>query len=257
MPGGISLSYVVVSLLCVSLLSFAGAGLLLIKKSRFDALFLPLYVFAFGTFAGNVFLFLLPESFHLIESEINILALVLLGILLFAMMDRLPSARRYFRFGSGLNNTAYFTLLSDGLHSWADGSVIALSYMIHIELGITTTIAIICHEIPHEVAKFSLLLHQGIPPKKAIYWSFLPSVGLFLGAVMTYGFKHYLDLETYYLLPVMAGMFFYIIAWKMLPDLRRSMQGISRTQYVRVALALLVSLILLLLLQKYTHHSHG
>jgi len=255
MPG---FSYAIASLLCVSLVSFAGAILLLLKKDRFDALFLPLYAFAFGTFAGNTFFFLLPESWHHSANKSIALGLMVAGFLLFGLWDRLPSGRllRRFSVANELNKTAYFTLVSDAIHSWVDGSLIAMSYMIDIRLGITATIAIISHEIPHEIAKFALLVHQGIAPMRALMWGFLPSVGLFMGASLTYLINRYQSLGGHYLLPFVAGMFLYISLVKMLPDLVRGLKGISYHQLRRVGFALIISTALIILLQMYLYHSH-
>jgi zinc and cadmium transporter len=255
MPG---FSYAIASLLCVSLVSFAGAILLLLKKDRFDALFLPLYAFAFGTFAGNTFFFLLPESWHHGEDKIIVLCLIISGFLLFALWERLPSGRVLRRFSASneLNKTAYFTLVSDAIHSWVDGSLIAMSYMIDVRLGIITTIAIICHEIPHEIAKFALLVHQGIAPIHALKWGFLPSLGLFIGAGLTYLINHYQSIGANYLLPFVAGMFLYISVIKMLPDFMRGLKGISYHQIKRVGFALIISTGLIILLQMYLYHSH-
>lgn len=255
MPG---FSYAIASLLCVSLVSFAGAILLLLKKDRFDALFLPLYAFAFGTFAGNTFFFLLPESWHHNKDKSLALGLMVAGFLLFWLWDRLPSGRLFRRFSgtNELNKTAYFTLVSDAIHSWVDGSLIAMSYMFNIRFGIITTIAIICHEIPHEIAKFALLVHQGIDPMRALKWGFLPSVGLFIGASLTYFINSDQSIGGEYLFPFMAGMFLYISLVKMLPDLVRGLKGISYHQLRRVGFALIISTALIIVLQMYLYHSH-
>jgi zinc transporter ZupT len=255
MPG---FSYAIASLLCVSLVSFAGAILLLLKKDRFDALFLPLYAFAFGTFAGNTLFFLLPESWHHSDNKSIGLVLILTGFLLFGLWDRLPSGRLLKRFPitRELNKTASFTLVSDAIHSWVDGSLIAMSYMIDIRLGITATIGIICHEIPHEIAKFALLIHQGIAPMRALKWGFLPSVGLFIGASLTYLINRFHNINGHYLLPFVAGMFLYISLVKMLPDLIRGLKGMSYHQLKRVGIALFISMAMMILLQMYLYHGH-
>ena len=67
-----------------------------------------------------------------------------------------------------------------------DGAVIATSFMNNTSLGIATTIAIIAHEIPQEIADFSVLIYGGFSKMKALVYNFLTALTAVLGALLTY-----------------------------------------------------------------------
>lgn len=118
-------------------------------------------------------------------------------------------------------NLAPINLIGDGIHNFIDGLVIAGSYAVNVTLGITTTISIIFHEIPQEIADFGVLLYSGMSKKKAIIFNLLSAVTAIIGAVVGIILVGKLDGFTNFVVPFAAGNFIYIAASNLVPQLHR------------------------------------
>jgi len=133
-------------------------------------------------------------------------------------------------------------LVGDFFHNFIDGMIIAGSYLANIQLGITTTLAVILHEIPQEIGDFGVLLYSGLKKYRALLYNFLSALAAILGAIIILAIGKTFDL-TAFLLPFTAGGFMYIAGSDLIPELQKEFKiKKSLIQFLFLVLGMLVML---------------
>jgi zinc and cadmium transporter len=119
-------------------------------------------------------------------------------------------------------------LVGDALHNFIDGSLIAASYLAGPTLGLTTTTAVLCHEIPQELGDFGVLVHSGMSTRKALAVNLASASAAVAGSVATLLAGEVIGQAVADLLPpITAGGFVYIAAADLIPELQRE-RGLAR-----------------------------
>lgn len=226
--------YALLSVVFVSLLSLLGAMFITMGRKTLEQIITYTLAMSSGVLFGSTFFELLPEGVELFAEGVFFWTLI--GFVSFFCLEKIIQWHHHVE---GTHDhkekpLAYLTLLGDGIHNFADGAVIAASYLVSVPLGVTTTIAIVAHEIPHELSDFLILLHGGFSTKRALIFNFLSAttaiVGTILVLVVTAQFA---DLERY-LVPFAAGNFLYIAASDLIPELLTKRHG--RTSVIQVVM---------------------
>ncbi|KAF8119688.1 ZIP-like iron-zinc transporter [Boletus edulis] len=80
--------------------------------------------------------------------------------------------------------SAYLNLFGDFVHNITDGLAMAASFYSSPLIGATTTLACFAHEIPHEIADYSILVRSGFSKRQAMQSQFLTAIGAFVRTFM-------------------------------------------------------------------------
>ncbi len=225
------------SVVIVSLVSLVGVISLLWKWKRLDKMLLILVSLSAGTLFGGAFLHLLPEAAEDgFSAQVSLL--VLLGILVFFLVEKFIHWRHcHIHATTDLSKAqqlhvkqhsshhpshlAPLNLAGDAVHNFLDGLIIAGSYLISIPLGIATTIAVVLHEVPQEIADFGVLLYSGLSRRKALLLNFLSAAVAIIGAVagLILGVQNGGFIR--FILPFAAGGFLYIAGSNLIPEMHK------------------------------------
>jgi len=116
----------------------------------------------------------------------------------------------------------FLVIVSDGIHNLLDGIIIGASYLVSVEVGIATTIAIILHEIPQEIGDFGLLLHAGMKKMQAILINFLSALTAVLGVIFALIIGNTNEMFLPAATAFAAGSFLYIAGSDLVPELHKT-----------------------------------
>ena len=125
----------------------------------------------------------------------------------------------------------------DGMHNFFDGLAIGVAFAgSGIGGGLSTSVAILCHELPHEIGDFAVLLNAGLSTKRAVMYNTLSAVLCFIG--MTVGIAVG-KMDTGFLSAIIAGMFLYIALVNMVPQLDCCPTQSSMTRAFKLSIQLI------------------
>lgn len=212
------LGWILGSTFIISLVSLLG-GFGLINKLTYKKKFLTFFVsFAAGVMLASAFFDLFPEAMELGDPELVFIP-ALIGIVGFFFLERFVLWFHHHDNSHNLKPSAVLINVGDAVHNLIDGVVIAATFLTNPGLGIVTTLAIAAHEIPHELADFSVLIHSGMSKAKALFYNFLSALTAIIGSLLGYFFLEKIEGVLPFFLSFTAGMFIYIACSDLIPDL--------------------------------------
>jgi zinc and cadmium transporter len=219
-----------------------------IKTKKLEKILIYMISFSAGALFGDVFIHILPEMIENNFNNIKIAVYILFGIIFSFITEKfihwqhchMPITKKH------QHPFAIMNLYGDGIHNFIDGLIIAGSYLINLQVGLATTIAVILHEIPQEIGDFGILIHGGFSKKKALAVNFLISLTAFAGGILALLLGKIVGL-TAFLIPFAAGTFIYIAGSDLIPELHKETE-ISKSLIQLITFILGIGIMALLLL---------
>lgn len=111
------------------------------------------------------------------------------------------------------------SLVGDFIHNLTDGMAIGAGFNKNLKIGVSLSLSIFFHEIPHEVGDFSYLLKQNMNITNAIISQMITALGSFFGVYLSFTFgEKYSDK----IISFASGAFLYLAINTIMGDLKKS-----------------------------------
>jgi zinc and cadmium transporter len=241
-----TLAWIVAATAAGGVLSGLFAALFLLTPERARTAALPHFVsFATGALLGAALLSLLPHAIEMAGAAgAGRIGLALVGgILLFFVLEKWVLWRHSHGEEPGDHGHAHHArkqdraaasliLIGDGMHNALDGVAIAAAFMSGTEVGIVTSIAVIAHEIPHEVGAFAILLNGGMSRARALAFNVLSGLTSVVGGLAAYAaLGHSLSVLPY-AIALAAASLLYVAVADLIPGLHRQVSAAAGVRQV-------------------------
>uniref|UniRef100_A0A3P8PKL4 Zinc transporter ZIP4/12 EF-hand domain-containing protein n=1 Tax=Astatotilapia calliptera TaxID=8154 RepID=A0A3P8PKL4_ASTCA len=112
----------------------------------------------------------------------------------------------------------YMITIGDTIHNFADGLALGAAFALSWKSGLATSLAVLCHELPHELGDFAILLNCGLSVRKALALNIASTLTSFIGMYVALSVAT--DLATQqWIGAITAGLFLYVGLADMLPTM--------------------------------------
>lgn len=253
------------SVFIISLVSFVGVFALSLKEQLLRKYIFLLVSLAVGALLGDAFIHLIPEALETTSDPTMLSLAIILGILIFFILEKVLHWHHHQTetqivteelhqsphpvHPEHIHPVGKMILVSDGVHNFIDGLIIGVSYLVSIEVGIATTIAIILHEIPQEIGDFGVLIHSGYSKVKAMWFNFLSALTAIFGTIIALFIGSSSEILISWIVPLTAGGFIYIAMSDLIPEMHKTKSIKASILQLTAVLVGVLSMVLLLALE--------
>lgn len=123
-----------------------------------------------------------------------------------------------------LSPVAFMVILGDGLHNITDGLAIGAAFALDPITGMATALAVLCHELPHELGDFALLLQTGVNIRKALFLNVVSSILSFIGMAVGLLIASVHTSLVRWIYAATAGSFLYIALADLIPEMGKGVR---------------------------------
>lgn len=203
---------------------------------------------AAGALLGTAFLHMLPEAFEMaFEAQVEphvLFAILLVGVVFFFLLDKAElwhhghehhqehshsHGHEHHHHGHthALRSGGWAVLAGDSVHAFGDGVMIAAAFLADWHLGVSASLAVLAHEVPHHMGDLMVLRATSGTRRAALLKVSLAGTVTALGGLLGYVLLQQLADYKFYFLTVAASSFVYVALADLIPQLQKklSMRG--------------------------------
>jgi zinc and cadmium transporter len=210
--------------LIVSLLALVAVFAFATGVKKISSFLQYMVAFAAGALLGDVFIHILPEfNTHIEQLSLIIFSGIIVSLITEATLNHYHHEDDDHDEPGHVHNESlpWMTTISAAAHNLLDGIAIGASYLISPIVGLTTTMAIIFHEIPHELSHVSVLLGCGWDRRKVLIINSITGLIALLGVVLAFTLNALLSNISEPLTAFAAGQLLYVAMADLVPELHR------------------------------------
>lgn len=235
--------YSFASVIIVSLLSFLGIVFFLFEESDVRKYLLYFVSLSTGALLGDVFIHIIPDMAENADTFTRDLSILLGGIVFSFILEKVVHWRHCHMIPSTSvhrdnenpeqhghahsHPLGAVNIVGESMHNFIDGLVIAAGFLASVPIGLSTTLAVMLHELPHEIGNVAVLLHAGYPRKKAIFFNFLSAAMSIVGVLLVFAFTLSTAAISSFMLPFAAGNLLYIAGSDLIPELHKESKALN------------------------------
>jgi zinc and cadmium transporter len=214
--------YSILSVILVSLISLIWLLTFPLKPNILKRIVFYMVSFSVWALFGDVFIHLLPEITERIWFNMQV-SLWIIGWIIFSFVIEKFVHWRHCHVQTSKTHPHPFVIMNlvwESIHNLVDWLIIWASYLLWLEVWIATTIAILLHEIPHEIWNFGILIYGWFSRNKAISYNFITSFAAIFWTLLVLVFQDHKWMIDF-LVPIAAWNFIYIAWTDLIPELHK------------------------------------
>ncbi len=208
--------------------SLVGAGLIIFLKGKSGVVSEKLTSFAAGVLLSVGILDLLVEAFEQGKDPGTVSYFVLAGVLFVFLLEKSGMWFHHHDGDHGKHPPIAGIFIGDMIHNFIDGFAIGATFLISKEAGVATAMAVAFHELPKEMADFTIYLRSGFSNLKTIALNLISSFVAVIGGLSVYFMSGFVEKNEANLLGATAGMFLFIALADLVPEMHEEMEKVNK-----------------------------